>query len=426
MKELPAAYMSSNPPDHIPIAFGSLDPAGNDAQAGFDILPEFQQFNQKDDVFRRSWWDDRIQSPKHIRFYKTYREPLTTWRKADGFTQKDYAYRNASWHVSDIFTELKEEEDRREGFSDEFSLYRDVAEHQMEMGSPSEVAAEIKRVALSFGANLVGITQFDSRWMYRNKFSDMSKREKPQELPDGLNWVIVTAQAMDYDLIRTVPSALSGAATGLGYSHDALTVLSIAQYIRNLGYDAVASMNDTALAIPLAIKAGLGEYGRNGLLITKEFGPRIRLGKIFTDLPLAIDQPIRFGVKEFCQECRQCTQGCPVKAIPGGEPSTEIHNQSNLVGVRKWTVDGEKCFGYWATQNSDCSICVRICPYNKDYSQWIHRLGQKLAGTRLRSLMLKLDQRMGYGERMKPVRWWGGERANGWEQFRRLIFGKPK
>ncbi len=104
----------------------------------------------------------------------------------------------------------------------------------------------------------------------------MSSTERPNDIPEGMTSVIMVAQAMDYDLIRTVPSALSGAATGLGYSHDAMVVLSITQYIRNLGYNAVASMNDSALAIPLAIQAGLGEYGRNGLLITPKFGPRVR------------------------------------------------------------------------------------------------------------------------------------------------------
>ncbi|GIS71288.1 MAG: hypothetical protein CM1200mP10_08650 [Candidatus Neomarinimicrobiota bacterium] len=98
-------------------------------------------------------------------------------------------------------------------------------------------------------------------------------------------------------LLRTVPSALSGTATGVGYSRDVTTLLALAQYIRNLGYQAYASMNDTALSIPMAIQAGLGEYGRHGLLITKEFGPRVRIGKIFTDLPLAHDKPIQFGVK---------------------------------------------------------------------------------------------------------------------------------
>lgn len=374
--------------------------------AGFDIQPDFERFDQKNDVFRRSWWDERIRSTKSERFYSTYRDPLQAFRAAEGFTQKDYALRNAAWHVSDIFTDLKVGEDRREGFNDEFSLYQDVAGVRQPFASPDNAAAEIKRVALAFGADLVGITDLDERWLYAAKFSDLSRKAKPQELPVGLTSVIVTAQAMDYDLIRTVPSALSGAATGLGYSHDALVVLSLAQYIRNLGYNAVASMNDTALAIPLAIKAGLGEYGRHGLLITQEFGPRIRLGKVFTDMPLAHDRPIRFGVKEFCEVCRKCASGCPVKAIPQDAPSTERHNQSNIRGVRKWSVDGEKCFGYWAAQNSDCSICIRVCPYNKDYSKWWARAGRRLAGTPLRRLMRWLDDRLRFGKRVKPNVWW--------------------
>lgn len=392
---------------HVPLTQEQSDEA-----AGFDIQPDFERFNQKDDVFRRSWWDDRIKSKKAQLFYETYREPLKTWRKADGFTQKDYALRNAAWHVSDIFTELKEDQDRREGFSDEFTLNREPSQNKIDIGTPAEAAADVKRVGKVFGAGMVGITGYDERWMYVNKFSDMSKTEKPQEIPEGLNNVIVTAQPMDYDLVRTVPSALSGAATGLGYSHDALVVLAITQYIRNLGYNAIASMNDTAMAIPLAIKAGLGEYGRNGLLITPKYGPRVRLGKIFTDMPLEHDTPIKFGVKEMCEECRACSTGCPVKAIPDGPPSTERFNQSNLKGVRKWTVDGEKCFSYWAAQNSDCSICIRVCPYNRQYDKWQNRAWLKLAQTPLaqglfRKLALWLDQREKRGERMKPKAWWG-------------------
>ncbi|MFV1988892.1 MAG: reductive dehalogenase [Gemmatimonadota bacterium] len=373
---------------------------------GFEVTDEFERFSQKYDVFRRSFWDPRIQSEKARRFYRTYREALSAWKKADGFTQRDYALRNASWHVSDLFTEYREGDDRREGFTDAFTLQRDVAAERVEFDSADSAAAEIKRVARGFGADLVGVTGFDERWMYTEKFSDISATARPNDIPDGLDHVIVTAQAMDYELIRTAPSALSGAATGLGYSHDALVVLSLAQYIRNLGYNAVASMNDSALAIPLALQAGLGEYSRLGLLITKEFGPRVRLGKVFTDLPLSHDRPVRFGVREFCESCRRCTSACPVRAIPDGEPSTERHNDSNLKGVKKWTVDGEKCFGYWAAQNSDCTICMRVCPYNKDYSKWWARLGRRLAGTALRPLMLRLDIRLGFGARKRPRDWW--------------------
>ena len=118
--------------------------------------------------------------------------------------------------------------------------------------------------------------------------------------------------------------------------------------------------------------------------------------KIFTDLPLAIDPPIHFGVKEFCDICQRCANSCPVNAIPTAAPSDAVYNQSNIKGVVKWSVDGEKCFSYWTAQNSDCSICIRVCPYNKDYSKWYTRLGSRLAGTRLRRLMLKLDIGMGW------------------------------
>lgn len=378
----------------------------SDQEAGFEVLEGFQRFNQKDDVFRRSWWDERIRNEKTERFYNTYREPLENWRNADGFSQKDYALRNAAWHVSDVFTELKVDEDRREGFSDAFSIYQEIATEKQEFESLAHAKQEIKRVSKAFGADMVGIADYDERWTYDSKFSDMSATERSSEVPEGTTHVIVIAQAMDYDLIRTVPSALSGAATGLGYSQDAMVVLSIAQYIRNLGYEAIASMNDTALAIPLAIQAGLGEYGRNGLLITKDFGPRVRLGKIFTNLPMATDKPCSFGVKEFCNDCRRCADSCPVKAIPQGEAIVDGYNQSNIKHVRKWTVDGEKCFSYWAAQNSDCSICIRVCPYNKDYSKWWNKLGIRLAGTSLRKFMLWLDIKLGFGRRMRPSTWW--------------------
>jgi reductive dehalogenase len=384
----------------------SPEQRARDAAAGFDLRPEFRRFSQKNDIFSRSFWDPAVHSPKSMRFYETYRSALKNWKAVEGFGQKDYALRNAAWHVTDIFAELKEGENRREGYLDEFTVLRDGPDERIPVESPEDMSREIKRIGRVIGADLIGITAFDERWLYTKKYSRLHEDEKPQELPAGLTNAIVIAQSMDRELIETVPSALSGAATGLGYSLDTLVLLTLTQYIRNLGYQAVASLNDTALAIPLAIQAGLGEYGRHGLLITKEFGPRVRLGKIFTDLPLAHDGPVRFGVREFCEVCRKCSNACPVKAIASGPPSTDVHNISNITGVNKWTTDAEKCFGFWVNQNSDCSICIRVCPYNKDFSRWYHRLGRGLAGTGLRRLMLTLDDWLGFGKRMSPREWW--------------------
>ena len=368
---------------------------------------KFIRFNQKNDVFNRATWDPAVQSDKARTFFASYDMAQAQFRQADGFTQRDYALRNAAWHLTDFLSELKEESaDRREGFLDTYTIHRPGSKTQRSDLTPEAASDEVKRVARFLGADLVGICDLDERWLYSHRYSRQTGQSKPLDLPAGLRSAIVIANEMDYAVTKTVPSALSGAATGLGYSQDLLVAVSLAQYIRNLGYQAVASLNDTALSIPLAIQAGLGESGRHGLLITPEYGSRVRLGKVFTDLPLHPDQPRHFGVREFCQICRRCTEACPPKAIATGPPSSEIHNISNISGVEKWTTNAESCFKFWANQGTECSICIRICPYNKDFSRWVHRLGRRLAGTRLRKLMLRLDQRLGFGARQPPKWWW--------------------
>ena len=231
------------------------------------------------------------------------------------------------------------------------------------------------------------------------------------ELPDGVASVIVLGHEMDEALVATYPSALAGAATGREYSHEASIVMQVAAYIRNLGYEAVPSMNDTALVIPYAVKAGLGEYARNQLVITPEFGPRLRFSKIFTNLPLAHDQPNRPGVAKFCEICDRCAAACPAKALPFGPPeAAAADDRSAVKGVRKWTSDAVACFGYWAKLASDCAICMRVCPFNRDFRKPANRLWLKLALSPLRRVALWLDDRSGRVKRMKPKDWWAAPR----------------
>jgi reductive dehalogenase len=378
-----------------------------DAETGFQVDERFSRFRQRLDMFNRSTWDDRVRSDKARRFFESYFTDLAEFRPVDGFTHRDYALRNASWYVADFTADMFEESgDRKEGFLDTYTMLRPGAKVRLEGTTPEQNSADVKRAGRFLGADLVGICAFDERWVYSHNYSRREAQEKPIDLPEDLPYVVVIANEMDRETIETVPSALSGAATGQGYSKDIIALLSLTAYIRNLGYRAVASLNDTALSIPLAVQAGLGEYGRHGLLITPEFGPRVRIAKIFTDFPLAPDRPIHFGVREFCEVCRRCSSSCPPKAIPDGPPSDEPPTDSSLTGVRKWTVNAERCFKFWTNQGTDCSICIRVCPYNKDFRKPVYRLAQRLAATRLRRVMLWLDVRLGYGRRKNPGGWW--------------------
>jgi len=378
-----------------------------DRKTGFDVSEEFETFDQRNEIYCRSEWDPEIASDKASEFFRGHYMPHARARKADGFGQKDYALRNATWHVTNVLRDLRRSaDDRKEGFFDTYTAHAEGWPEPYPFDNAEDATSNLRRVADSIGVGLLGICEYDERWVYKSRYSEQTKENKPVDIPEDLPNVIVIGEPMDIGLTATVPSALSGSATGIGYTHDTVVLLTLTQYIRNLGYRAVASMNDSALAIPLAVQAGLGEVGRHSLLITPEYGPRLRLGKIFTDMPLVADEPIQFGVREFCDVCQRCSSECPPKAILSAAPSRQAHSISNLKGVLKWTTIAEKCFKFWASQNSDCSICIRVCPYNRDFSKWYHRLWRRLAGTGLRRLMLQIDVFFHDRRRMNATKWW--------------------
>ncbi len=375
----------------------------DDKAAGIEVTDDFTPFAQRNDIFTRAFWDDRVKSRHTEKFFASYRMEAAP-RRGDGFSQRDFALRNAAWLVSDIVSNRGAATGMREGFQAPIQPDTPVAPDKLDVDDPAKMAAEIKRVATFFGADLCGITDLDERWIYSARVDTRDMSDAPHDLPEGLQSVIVLGHEMAEDLVATYPSALAGAATGREYSHEAAIVMQTAAYIRNLGYEAVPSMNDTALVIPYAVKAGLGEYARNQMVITPEFGPRLRFSKIFTNLPLTHDIPKPKGVRAFCDICTKCADACPVKALPYGPPTTDTANISAIKGVRKWTSDAEKCFGFWAKLASDCAICMRVCPFNRDYMAWYNRLWLKLALSPLRKLALRLTKN--HGQRRKPGDWW--------------------
>ena len=311
---------------------------------------KLRRFDRKNIVFERVEWDSSWKGYK--RAYNENMLKLLAENKS-GYSRIDFALAYASWIVHDAF---------EGGFSwRRIRLYRqpaameeiDWASEKYRVEDPRKMSIYVKRAARFFGASLVGICKLNRDWLYADV-----------EIPEKFKYAIVMAIEMDADGIATSPTALAAAATGVGYSKMAFLLACMGEFIRNLGYEAIQCGNDTALSIPLAIDAGLGELGRNGLLITPEYGPRVRLCKIFTDLPLEPDKPIEFGVKEFCRKCKLCAKNCEVGAISmDDEPSFEVKCKSNNPGALKWYVDVEKCYLYWCENGIDCSTCIKVCPY---------------------------------------------------------------
>ena len=378
-----------------------IDPSASDDDVGFEVTPEFERFNQMNDMFTRAMWDDTVKSAATDEFFASYRMEAAP-RRGEGFGPRDFALRNAAWLVSDIISNRSADDGLREGFQGAIKNDTPVAPIKAELGAPADESRDIKRLARFFGADLCGITHIDPRWHYTHRPDTAQMKPVPNALPDGMTHVIVMGHEMDKGLVDTYPSALAGAATGREYSHEAAIVMQLAAYIRNLGYQAVASMNDTALVVPYAIKAGLGEYGRNQMVLTPQFGPRVRFSKIFTDMPLDVDVVREIGLTKYCHNCTICAEACPPKALPKGEPKVGSDSPSTLKGVKKWSANCEACFGYWAKLKTDCAICMRVCPFN-------HRnqgtVWYRLATSKFRKLAQWWAVRH-KPARVKPSTWW--------------------
>lgn len=99
--------------------------------------------------------------------------------------------------------------------------------------------------------------------------------------------------------------------------------LMIANYLEDLGYksapvSSTLGRDEQRWVGPISLRrvaqqAGLGEIGLNNLLITPEFGPRVRLAAVITTAPLAIDGPKLVG--KVCNKCGECIEHCPTKAV---------------------------------------------------------------------------------------------------------------
>jgi len=199
----------------------------------------------------------------------------------------------------------------------------------------------------------------DRRWI-----CSAERDGSPVEIPVSHNWAVVMAIGMDPGAIQTSPSFVAAAAVGVGYSQMAFAIACLAEFIRSMRHSSIPMSTDTALSIPLAIDAGLGELGRNGLLVTPKYGPCVRLCKVFTDMPLTPHGPAPFGLAKTCRSCQKCADACEVGAISRDpEPSFEIVCRSNNRGINRWAVDHDKCNGFWIENGQDCSTCIAACPF---------------------------------------------------------------
>ena len=179
----------------------------------------------------------------------------------------------------------------------------------------------------------------------------------------------------------------------------------IARQIRNLGYSAKAHsvMDGEVLQPPLLLLSGLGEVSRIGeVILNPLLGPRLKSGVVTTDMPLAHDKPIDFGLQSFCEACNKCARECPAGAITAG-PKLMFN------GYEIWKSDSQKCTTYRITTDGGamCGRCMKTCPWNLEGIfaekpfRWLAMNVPQAA-----PMLARLDDKLGNGGLNDAKKWW--------------------
>ncbi|MEQ8698406.1 MAG: reductive dehalogenase domain-containing protein [Bauldia litoralis] len=209
---------------------------------------------------------------------------------------------------------------------------------------PKAMADRVKAKAREIGIDLVGVAE------YRDE-------DQLAGITFPYKYAICLGHAMDREEALYVPYKRGATEVMRTYRVGNQKANRLAKYVRSLGWQAEAyGIGEDLMQIPQAIRAGLGQLGKHGSVISMEHGSNFRLTCVLTDLPLALDEPVDIGVEDLCATCRRCTTDCPPGAISD--------DKQWVRGVKKWYVDFDKCIPYF-THTHGCAVCLEVCPWSE-------------------------------------------------------------
>lgn len=265
---------------------------------------------------------------------------------------------------------------------------------------PKNAAELIKATSYFLGIDAVGISRCpDWTWYSHDARGEVINPPHDQAISMVIDQGYETMEGSSGDDWIAVAQSMRA------YLRFSLLGGVIAKQIRNLGYSAKAHtvMDGEVLQPPLMLLSGLGEVSRIGEVILNPYlGPRLKSGVVTTDLPMAHDKPIDFGLQTFCESCNKCARECPSGAITAGP-------KKMFNGYEIWKSDSQKCTTYRITTpgGAMCGRCMKTCPWNLEGIfkekpfRWAAMNVPKLA-----PILAKLDDAVGNGSLNPIKKWW--------------------
>ncbi len=221
------------------------------------------------------------------------------------------------------------------------------------MTNPQETVEKLKTLCRLWGGSLFGVADLRS-----------FKKEEVL-LPPSLRDRVPYGISVGFHLSNAILEEIENQPTPLYFHHyqrsnillDTIGLI-VTSTIQDIGYQ--------ALPIPasqivdwktqkghlshkhVARAAGLGWIGRSNLLVNEQFGSRIRLITILTDIPLVVNSPST----RDCGSCRNCLPACPAGAIK----------------ERQEDFDHLRCYEQLRTfaktlhfSHNICGVCIKAC-----------------------------------------------------------------
>lgn len=136
-------------------------------------------------------------------------------------------------------------------------------------------------------------------------------------------------------------------------------IKQLASFFNCWGYQAIP--NPILPAKAIAFRAGIGTFGKNGLLYTEEYGSFFSIDFLVTNAVLETDPPL--GKISDCGSCRLCVDTCPVAAI--GENGAIRLDRCLRNYMFSSEIIPEALRGYMGNRILGCDICQNCCPKNQ-------------------------------------------------------------
>ena len=183
----------------------------------------------------------------------------------------------------------------------------------------SAISLETKEAARKNGADLVGIV----------RVADLPEhREEMNGILPGAQSVVVVAARHSLAALRSPKLQMGQFDTMYTYQHAGWTAQALARYLEGRGFPSLAvpaflpldmqapknGMRGEICWRRAGVRSGLGSYGENGLLVTREYGAAVRLSGVLTRAEMVPDSPLE---EDACDHCGRCLAACPPEALSG-------------------------------------------------------------------------------------------------------------